>query len=308
MKVIRGINNVARPAGGSVVAVGVFDGVHIGHARLIGKVVRRSHELGCKSIVVTFEPHPAKLLRRDEYTPTLIATAHKIRLIGELGVDILVILKFSRAFSRLTPSRFIRNIIVGGLNAREIYASPKFYFGRGGRAGIAELRRIAAPYGIRVHIIAPAKVSGTVVGSSRIRRLILRGDLETAARFLGRDVSVLGTVVAGSRFGRTLGYPTANINPHHEVVPPSGVYAVMIRLNGKDYKGVLNIGTRPTFYSPRDSEPTIEAHIFGFKGDIYGRDVEVFFKEKIRDEIRYKDRDALIERIRMDCRLALKIL
>lgn len=308
MKVIYGTNNLKRPVGGSVVTIGAFDGVHIGHARLIKEVVRRSRAMKLKSIIVTFDPHPAKLLRKSEYTPSLISASHKARLIEELGVDILVVLRFSRAFSRLEPSRFIQRIIVGDLGAREIYASPKFYFGKGGLAGVAELKRIAASYGVRTHVISPAKVSGSIVGSSRIRRLILRGDLAMAAKFLGRGVSVLGTVVPGSRLGRTLGYPTANINPHHEVVPPSGVYAVLIKLNGKSYKGIVNIGNRPTFYSPRDSEPTIEAHIFGFNGNIYGKDVEVYFKKKIRDERRYEDRDKLISQIRKDERLAMKML
>jgi len=152
------------------------------------------------------------------------------------------------------------------------------------------------------------KVQGVTVGSSMIRRLVLNGDIHKAARFLGRPVSILGTIVSGSQLGRTLGYPTANINPHHEVVPPSGVYAIKIKVGGRIYKGVLNIGTRPTFYAPRDSEPTIEAHIFNFKGTIYGSTAEVYFVDKIRNEVKYKDRSELVRQIKKDEALARNIL
>lgn len=308
MKVIRGIHAIPKIQTGSVVTVGVFDGVHIGHRKVIREVVRLARLRKRTSVVVTFDPHPAKLLRPSSAVPSIISLKHRIRLIRELGVDMLVIARFTGAFSRIAPSAFIRTVVAGRLNAREIAVSGKFYFGKGARAGVRELKKIAAACGVRVRIVRPAKALGAVVGSSLVRSLILKGDIRRAARLIGRPVSVLGTVVSGSRFGRVLGYPTANINPHHEVVPPSGVYAVIVQVGGRRYGGLLNRGTRPTFFSPRDSEPQIEAHIFDFAGTIYGRDIEVHFIRKIREEVRFNDRQELVAQIRRDEKAARFIL
>lgn len=308
MKVACGIKGLRRPPAGSVVTMGVFDGVHLGHARVIRDAVARARKRGLESIVVTFDPHPIRILRNNTYVPRLISFTHRIKLIEELGADMLLVIRFTKAFSMMAADLFVRQVLVDRLNAMEICASPKFYFGSGGKAGISELKELASPYGIRVNVIPPVKIGGTVVGSRLIRGLILKGELGKAAKCLGRPVSILGTIVAGSRLGRTLGYPTANINPHHEIVPPSGVYAVRIKVKGRLYKGVLNIGMRPTFYAPRDAEPSIEAHIFNFKGNIYGRDAEVYFVKKLRDEARYKGREALIAQIRKDEERARNIL
>ena len=308
MKVVFGVNSFKKPASGSVITIGVFDGVHIGHAKLIQEVVRRARRNNLKSVVLTFEPHPVKVLRSRSYFPRLVSLSHRLKLIEKLGVDTVVVLNFTRSFSRITPEEFVKKIALGKLNCREICVSPKFYFGRGGRAGVKELRKMAESNGIKVTVIPPVKVQGVTVGSSMIRRLVLKGDIHKAARFLGRPVSILGTIVSGSQLGRTLGYPTANINPHHEVVPPSGVYAIRIKVGGRIYRGVLNIGTRPTFYAPRDSEPTIEAHIFNFKGSIYGSTAEVYFVDRIRNEVKYKDRLELVRQIKKDEALARNIL
>lgn len=308
MKVIRGIHAIPKMATGSVVTVGVFDGVHAGHRKVIAATVRRARRIGAASVVVTFDPHPKRILRPSPAVPSIISLEHRIRLIRELGVDMLVVARFTRAFSRIGPSEFIRTVVAGRLRAREVVVSEKFYFGKGARAGVRELGKIAAACGIAVRVVRPAKALGVAVGSRLVRRMILRGDIRGAARLIGRPVSVLGTVVSGSRFGRVLGYPTANINPHHEVVPPSGVYAVTVRVGNGLFGGLLNIGTRPTFFSPRDSEPHIEAHIFGFSGSIYGRDIEVCFVRKMRDEVKFNNRQDLVAQIRRDEKRARRIL
>ncbi len=308
MKVVYGIKGLKKPASGSVVTLGVFDGVHLGHAKLIRKVAERAKNTGLKSIVVTFDPHPVKVLRKKSYAPRLVSLDHRLKLIEKLGVDITVVMEFTSSVRSMEPVLFIKKIVAGALNCREIFASPKFYFGKGGKAGIGELKKLAARHNIKVNIIRPVTVDGVTVGSSIIRRLILKGDIARAARYLGRPVSILGTVVAGSRLGRTLGYPTANINPHHEIVPPSGVYAIRINIKGKLHDGVLNIGNRPTFYAPRDREPAIEAHIFDFRGNIYGVTAEVYFVRKIRNEVMYNGRDALIKQIKKDEASARNIL
>ncbi|MCM8761579.1 MAG: bifunctional riboflavin kinase/FAD synthetase [Candidatus Omnitrophica bacterium] len=308
MNIIKGLNALKRPRAGSVVTIGVFDGVHIGHVKVIGGVVKAAKKLKAKSIVFTFEPHPAKVLHTEVDIPSLMSLAHRIRLIGSLGVDILVIVNFTDAVSGMSAVEFMENVLVKKAGVKEVHVGDNFYFGRGALAGVAVLKEIARQFSFRVKIVKPAKVAGRMVSSSLIRSLILSGDIKNAARLLGRPVSILGTVVSGARLARELGYPTANINPHHEVIPPRGVYAVLVRFKGKLYEGVLNIGSRPTFYAPRDQEPTIEVHIFGFKGRIYGMDIEVFFIKKLREEMAFSSKEDLVRQIEKDSRAARKVL
>lgn len=308
MKIIRGIQAVPNVPSGSAVTVGVFDGVHLGHRKVIGETVRLARRKRLTSIVVTFDPHPVRVLRRSFAAPSILSLEHRIRLIAELGVDMLVVMRFTKALSRMSAGAFVRRVLSGRLNARVIVASEKFYFGSGARSGVAALRADAPRCGIAVRVVEGSRACGEVVGSSMVRRLILAGDIRRAACLTGRPVSVLGTVVSGARFGRVLGYPTANLNPHHEVVPPSGVYAVRATVGGRRYGGILNIGVRPTFFSPRDSEPQIEVHLFGFSGTIYGKDIEVFFVKKLRDEVKFNNSQDLVAQIRRDEKAAKKTL
>jgi len=309
MKVIRGIRNYKRSGPGAVVAVGVFDGLHPGHRKVIGKAVAEARKTGCRSVVITFDPHPAKVLRPERrLAPSLISLAHRIRLIAKLEVDEIVVLNFTRALAGMGAEDFVRKVLMHRLGARAICVGDNFSFGRSGRAGALELIRIGRKCGIKAHILSPFRIDGEVVSSSLIRKAVTSGDLAKAARLLGRGVSVLGTVVSGARFARELGYPTANLNPHHEVIPPSGVYAVYVYHKDARYEGVLNIGVRPTFYAPRDQEPAIEVHIFGFKGNIYGSDLEVVFVKKLRDEAAFAGRDELVFQIRKDEAAAKKAL
>jgi riboflavin kinase/FMN adenylyltransferase len=304
MKVIRGLRRLEVRPSGSVVTIGVFDGVHIGHRRVISRAVDRARRLRAESVVITFDPHPSKVLSPGYHAPSLISLKHRIRLIGELGADTIVILKFTKALSGLSPEKFARKVLVDAARAREVHVSRNFYFGRAARAGVKELDGLGRKFGFVVRVASPATAAGVAASSSMIRALIRSGKIGAASRFLGRPVSMLGTVVAGARLARELGYPTANINPHHEVIPPSGVYAVMVRFRGGLYGGVLNIGLRPTFYAPRDREPAIEVHIFGFKGRIYGRDLEVFFVKKLREEIKFGSVTGLTGQIRKDAAAA----
>lgn len=308
MKIIKGLHNLKPQSKGSVVTVGVFDGVHAGHRLIIRAAVMEARRMGLKSVAITFDPHPSKVLSPRRNVPALISPEHRIRLIEALGIDILLLVKFTEAFAGMSPEKFVENILVDKFKMKEICVGENFYFGRGGRAGMAALRSMARRRGFSVRIIKPLKSSGRVISSSRIRSLITAGKLRAASRILGRGVSVFGTVIKGARLARELGYPTANLNPHHEVIPPSGVYAVTVKISGRFYGGVLNIGVRPTFYAPRDRETAIEVHLFGFRSDIYGRDVEVYFIKKIRDEIRFKSGRLLIEKIKNDAGRAKRIL
>jgi riboflavin kinase / FMN adenylyltransferase len=308
MKVIRGLKHLKRPARGSCVAIGVFDGVHIGHRAVIRKAVGCGRKARLKSIVLTFDPHPAKVIGLRAAVPSLISLGHRIRLIEELGVDRLVVLNFTRALANLSPEKFVKDILISKMGVTSVFVGEDFYFGKKASGNTALLKRLAHKYGFSVSVVRPVKALGSIVSSSRVRRLIVSGRLDEAERLLGRPVSILGTVVGGARIARRLGYPTANINPHHEVIPPSGVYAVKARAGGRLYGGVLNIGTKPTFYAPRDMEPAIEVNIFGFNKRIYGRDIEVQFVKKLRDEIRFRKVEDLVAQIRKDTALARKVL
>jgi riboflavin kinase/FMN adenylyltransferase len=309
MKVIRGLENLKTGLKGSVVTIGVFDGVHIGHRRIIKDTVARAGKAGAKSVVLTFEPHPAKILNPGPGVPTIISLEHRIRIIGSLGVDYLVIAAFTKKLGAMTPEEFVKKVLLEKLSAKELLIGGNFYFGRGARTGAEGLKRLARKMGFRVKVLKPVRRGAHVVSSSLIRRLITKGDIAKAADILGRPVSVLGTVIRGRARGRILGYPTANINPHHETIPPSGVYAVRVRYKNRTFGGVLNIGFRPTFHDDAGTaEPTIEVHIFDFDKSVYGEGLEILFVARLRDEKKFRDRESLIAQIARDTRQAQNYL
>jgi riboflavin kinase/FMN adenylyltransferase len=293
----------------SVVTIGVFDGVHIGHRAVIKNVVGRAKAVGAMSIVVTFDPHPLKVLGAGHLALSLMSLKHRVNAIKGLGVDKVIVMKFDKRLSGMEPGGFIKNVIQKELNAQEIFVGEDFCFGRHAGADIKALKRIGGTAGLRVHPVKAVKRNGQVISSSEIRRLVVSGRIKDASKLLGRPFSILGTVVSGAKLARVLGYPTANINPHHEAMPPSGVYAVKVKLNKKLLKGVMNIGVRPTFYDHgRDVEPSIEVHIFGFHGSIYGRDMEILFVKRIRAEKKFNTIDSLIEQVRKDEKSAKRLL
>ncbi|MDD5495751.1 MAG: bifunctional riboflavin kinase/FAD synthetase [Candidatus Omnitrophica bacterium] len=309
MKVIHGLKNIKHPIKASVLTIGVFDGVHAGHRAIIKAVVKRAEELNLESVVLTFDPHPSKVTHPGSIAKSLISLDHRIRLIEALGVETLLILKFTAALSKVPADHFARKVLAETLGAKEIFVSENFYFGKGADSGIGSLKRVGNKMGFRVRVVPPVKMAGHIVSSSRIRSLIMEGELRRAAGLLGRPVSILGTVVKGHRRGRILGFPTANINPHHEAIPPSGVYAVRIKFGKKRLNGLLNIGIRPTFHKNEGfNEPTIEVHIFNFDKKIYGRDLELTFVKKLRNEKKFATAEELIAQIREDEKAAHRVL
>lgn len=308
MKVYHSIRDIKRVPSGSVVAVGIFDGIHRGHVHIIKALIKRARRLGKKSVVLTFYPHPFLMLHPKRLVPLLISLKHRIRLLRDLGVDIVVLVKFTKAFSRVSPEAFVKRILLKKLGMKEMLVADNFTFGRQGSGDIRLLERLSKDRGFALMKIDLLRAKGKIVSSTYIRSLIMGGRLNEASRLLGRPVSILGTVKKGTKRGRILGFRTANIDPHHEAIPPSGVYAVYVRLKDRRYRGILNIGFRPTFhplhYSP---EPTIEVHIFNFNRDIYKRDLEIIFVKRLRPEKRFSDKEALIRRIRSDKRATAKI-
>lgn len=295
--------------GNSVVTIGVFDGVHIGHRAIIDKVVRRARAAGLKSVVVTFDPHPVKVLNPNHFVPSLISLKHRIELIGGLGVDQVLVMKFNKSLANLSAQKFVDDILIKKLHASHIVVGEDFCFGKGASTDAHKLETLCKERMLSVDIVRQVKKNSQIISSTLIRRMIIDGNLQVASRLLGRPFSILGTVVKGTKFARLLGYPTANLNPHHEVVPPVGVYAVKVIFKRKVYDGVMNIGVRPTFYNyGHDKEPEIEVHIFNFHERIYGRDLEVIFVRKIRSERKFNTIDSLIEQIKKDSDEAEKLL
>lgn len=289
----------------TVAAIGIFDGVHLGHRKIIRAAVLAARRIKGRSVVITFDPHPLKVLRPHRPIPSIMSTAHRVKLIRGLGADACSVIKFTKRFSDLKPRDFIKKILVDRYEVSELFVGNNFVFGKNNSGNAALLKRLGPEYGFKVAIVPMVKVNGKVVSSTAIRDLIVRARLKEASRMLGRPVTVFGTVVSGARRGRLLGYPTANIDPHHEAIPPSGVYAVRVKLGNKRFGGALFIGRRSTF---GEKEPVIEAHIFDFRSMIYGEDIEVTFVKRLRGVKKFANHGKLVEQIRKDDANARRVL
>lgn len=313
MKIYYSLNDFlksSRSSGKFLATIGVFDGIHKAHQKIIKSLVKKAKSRNLRSALITFDPHPMNVLGSPgKGIPLLISLKHRLRLLEKMGIDYVIVLRFSRALSRMAPRHFIQRVL-GKINIAEIIVGENFFFGRKRQGSPKDLKKFSNLYGYKVSFISAVKSSGKPISSTRIRNLILKGNLKKASGLLSRPVAVLGTVVKGTKKGRIIGYPTANINPHHEAIPPSGVYVVRIKLQNRIYGGILNIGVRPTFTAGSfvDRDPTVEVHIFGFNKRIYGRDIEVMFVRRIRKERKFKDADSLRAQIAKDEEYAKRIL
>jgi riboflavin kinase / FMN adenylyltransferase len=305
MQVIYGIKNVIEFSNPNVVAIGVFDGVHIGHRKIIKQLTKIAREKGMSSVVVTFDPHPDKVIKGDSAVCMLSSLAHRIALIDELGVDICVVIKPDRHFLNKTAESFFRSILLDRLNAKQLVIGKRFSFGREQLDTRRALEPIAKNLGLGLVVVKTVLYRSSEVSSSRIRKHIERGRLKTASRLLGRRVSIFGRVIHGRKRGRILGFKTANIDPHHEAIPPSGVYAAYTVIDKKRYNAVVNIGRRPTF---QEKDPSVEVHIFRLNRNLYNKDMEVFFVEMLRQEKRFPDLHKLREQIKKDAFMAQTLL
>lgn len=301
MKIITNLRQLNRQFRKPVVTIGIFDGVHLGHKKILKQVVNEAKIIRGTSMVVTFNPHPKRVLDIIGAPPLLVSVKHRLNLIEKEGLDAAVVLDFDEAFARCDARKFVEKVLVEKIGVNSIILGANFKFGKDRKGDIGLLKSMGRRFGFSAEQAPLFKVNSRPVSSTRIRQLVMSGRLIEALRLLGRPCSTLGTVIKGSRRGRLLGYPTANMNPHHEAIPPSGVYAVYVMVNSKRYKGILNIGTRPTFDKTQNAkEPTIETHIFGFNNSIYGKDIEVIFIKKIREERKFSSKEELIKQIRID--------
>ncbi|MGD0336471.1 MAG: riboflavin biosynthesis protein RibF [Candidatus Omnitrophota bacterium] len=299
MKVIFGINNIKKFKN-PVVAMGVFDGVHRGHKVILEEAVKKAHDTGGRSIALTFWPHPQK-------EGSLYSLEHRLKLIAGRGMDVAIIINFNRRFSRITADNFIKKILAEKLGAKHIYVGENFRFGKSAQGSVGTLEDSSSFYGFKVKVFKVIKSGRRTISSTFIRALIKKGELRRAQNLLGRAVGILGSVIRGNLFARQLGFPTANINPHHEVIPACGIYAVRVIFNKNKYGGVCYIGRQPTFLT-QNKGTHIEVHIFNFNKKIYGKTLEIYFIKKIRDERRFKNIEELAVQIRKDANSARSIL
>lgn len=291
---------------GSVVCIGAFDGLHLGHRALIGHAVGRARDLGLPAVALTFEPLPREFFARDAMPPRLSPPRARIAGLRELGVDLIGLLRFDTALAAMSAREFVERMLVERLSVREVWVGPDFRFGKGRQGDVALLEQLGAELGFHAGSLAPVTLDGERISASRIRELLGAGELDHAARLLGRPYTLAGRVVAGSKLGRELGYPTANIRLHGMTPALRGIFAVRVHGIGDEARpGVASLGTRPTVDG---SEPLLEAHVFDFAGDLYGRRIGVEFVAKLRDEEKFPDLPTLVAQMHRDAAQARQVL
>jgi len=292
---------------GSTVTVGSFDGVHLGHQAVLREIARRAGAAGRASVLVTFEPHPLEVVNPQAAPPLLTTGPERREVLAQTPLDYVYFLRFDRQLAGLTPEEFVRRVLLERCGMRELVIGHDHGFGRGRSGDVETLRRLGAEDGFEVDVVAVVDVGEQHVSSSRIRRAVAGGDLETAARMLGRPYSVSGRVGQGERRGRLLGVPTINLAevPPQKLLPPDGVYAVRVEWRGGRAGGMMNQGTRPTF---DDGRRVLEAHLFGFEGDLYGEWVRIEWVERLRDVERFPSVEQLQRQLERDRSRALAVL
>jgi len=303
MKILNSVAELAALPGPVFLAIGVFDGVHLGHKAVIERAASDAMKAGGTAVVVTFNPHPLRILRPDIAPRLITSTRHKTALIRKLGVSYLLVIPFDAAFAATPPEQFIQALSNACHPLREICVGHQWSFGKG-RAGNLEMLKVwGDKLGFDEVGIPAVEIDGKVVSSTLIRSAVENGDLSTAARLLGREYTVLGTVIEGDHLGQKLGFPTANLSAHNEQFPPDGVYAVDAVHREMKFRGVVNIGIRPTIYE-KEGQRLLEIHLFDFHENIYGEDVEVFFRRYLRKEQKFAGLEELKAQIARDCEAA----
>ena len=280
-------------------AIGVFDGVHLGHQAVILRALEDARAAGGTAVVFTFDPHPLRVMRPLQAPRLLTSTRHKAQLIERLGVSELLVLPFTTELSAMLPEAFVLALHAACRPLREICVGHTWSFGQNRAGNLALLKTLGDRLGFQEVGLPAVEIDGEVVSSTSIRAAVEAGDLKRAARLLGRDFTVLGTVVQGDQLGRTLGFPTANLSAHNEQFPPNGVYAVEAVHEGRARPGVVNIGVRPTI-ATASGERVLELHLLDFTADIYGQDVEIAFRRCLRPEQKFAGLDALKAQIARD--------
>jgi riboflavin kinase/FMN adenylyltransferase len=305
MRIHRGLDRYPPDAPPSVVAQGTFDGVHVGHQAVIRTAVERARALGVRAVALTFDPLPATVLRPAEAPPEILPLDERLEQILALGVDAVVVIPFTPEFSRVEADAFVTDVLNGILRAREVVVGFNHTFGRGARGTPEVLGRVAAPLGLRVHVVPPHRIGGALVSSSAVREALRAGEVARVAGLLGRPYAVRGRVSRGAERGRTLGFPTANLVPAGQWLLARGVYAGRANWEEGRADAVINVGVRPTFGG---GALVAEAHLLDVSPDLYGRLLTLAFLARIRDEMRFGSVDALRARIQEDVAAGRRLL
>jgi len=288
-----------------VLALGNFDGLHRGHMKIVDRVRRRAGERGGTPAVMTFDPHPSRVLRPDKAPPLLMTIEQKLEALGLAGMQGVAVVRFTPELSSWEPEQFVRAVLVDWLHVAEVWVGANFLFGHNRAGTFSVLRSLGARYGFRAEKIDPVRYKDFVVSSTRVRRLLSEGRVDEAAALLGHHFFIDGTVTRGAGRGRGIGFPTANVCTDNELVPPPGVYATLLTLDGIVHPSITNVGFRPTFGDV--DRVTIESHVFHFNRDLYGQRVRLSFVQRLRDERAFPDVDALRAQIEADCRSAQRL-
>jgi len=305
MAIISDLQQLKEPLINPVLTIGNFDGVHKGHLALFDMVKERARSIGGQSALMTFDPHPIKVMKPGNGPPLITLTQQKLELIEDADIDVIFCIPFTKGFASISASEFVQNILVDRIGVREIVVGYDYTFGQGRKGDIGLLQEMGGTLGFMVHVVEPVHVGDKLVSSTSIRKLVQDGNLSEAKQLLGRDYQILGTVVRGKdRGGRLLGFPTANLELIDELVPKVGVYAVKIAVGDQSLDGVTNIGYNPTFGKGPFS---VETHILDFKEDLLGRSIRVKFVKRLRDERPFGSVKDLSDQIGRDVLSARKL-
>ena len=288
-----------------VLALGNFDGLHRGHLKILERVKRGALEGGGVAMAMTFDPHPPRVLRPDKAPPLLMTTEQRLAGLGRAGMSAVGVVRFTPALSQWDPDTFVRTVLVEWLRVSEVWVGANFLFGRERVGTFTVLRTLGQRYGFRAEKIDPVRYKEFVVSSTRIRRLVTEGRMDEAAALLGHPFTLGGTIVEGRKRGREIGFPTANLRTTNELIPPHGVYATTMTVDGIVHAGLTNIGLNPTF--GESAQATIETYLLRYTGDLYGREVQLGFVQRLRDERRFDDVDSLKVQIDADRRRAERL-
>ena len=307
MRIYQDLSEVS-PNKNSVVTLGTFDGVHLGHRKIIDEVVKKAAVLGGRSFLITFYPHPRKIISRENNIELLSTPSEKAKMAESLGIENMLIIKFTKEFSQLGPDKFIEKYIVDGMGAKEVVIGYDHHFGKGRGGDLNSLKKKGKDSGFEVTIIPAYDIDGVAISSTKIRRAIAAGDTKRANKYLGRFYSFSGKVIRGDKRGRGLGFPTANLEVENKdkLLPAIGIYAVEFIVKDKKHFGLLSVGKRPTFYASGDIVP--EVYIYDFDEDIYDEFVTVNVVERIRGEEKFSSADELIKQMNNDKKIGIEIL
>jgi riboflavin kinase/FMN adenylyltransferase len=288
-----------------VLALGNFDGLHRGHLKIVERVKRGAAEHGGTAMAMTFDPHPPRVVRPDKAPPLLMTLPQRLDALDRAGIHAIAVVRFTRELSRWEPETFVRAVLVDWLHVSEVWVGANFLFGHDRSGNFSLLRTLGQRHGFRAEKIDPVRYKEFVVSSTRIRRLVAEGRVDEAGALLGHPYALEGTIVEGKRRGRELGFPTANLHSDNELIPPHGVYATTLTVDGIVRAAVTNIGVNPTFGD--NNATSVETHVLRYDRQLYGERVQLGFVQRLRDERRFDDVDALRAQIDADCRRAERL-